>query len=416
MSNAKTLKGLTLADLETMALESNPTLDQLAAVVEKARGIRDQSDRYPNPVVGYNGTEIGNEGAAGQQGAFVSQTIVTGDKLRLNRHVASWNIQEMSWAYQVQKYRVLNDVRLQFYDLLGAQKRLEITARLMKVAQNGLKIARQLKEAKQAAQADVLMARRELNLVRILQQNAEFDRQTAWKRLTLVLGRPNLAMQDIQGALSGSVRKWNWEATSQRLLEESPQLESARARVQGARTAIQRQEVQTVPNVLAQLGVAYDASTRDPIANVQVGVPLPLYNKNRGNIRLAHGEYQRAIRNVERLELQLRDQLAIAFRQFQQAQFQVNLYETSILKDVAENLRLTEASYEAGQVNFTRVLTARRAFFESNLKYVDALIALQKANVILNGFVLTGGLTDVPDIGSRALSGAGQRGQALSGQ
>ena len=119
---------------------------------------------------------------------------------------------------------------------------------------------------------------------------------------------------------------------------------------------------------------------------------------------------------MQRLELQLRDRLATAFRNFQQAKYQVDQYEKNILSNAEESRKLTEAVYKAGQVNFLRVLTARRTYFEANLRYVDALIFLRKASVIIDGFVLTGGLTDVPDIGSRALNGLGQRGQALSGQ
>src|SRR5262249_24627826 len=45
--------GLTLADLEHMALQGNPTLSQAAAQVEAARGRALQAGLYPNPTVGY---------------------------------------------------------------------------------------------------------------------------------------------------------------------------------------------------------------------------------------------------------------------------------------------------------------------------------------------------------------------------
>lgn len=407
---------LTLSELEAIAEESNPALIQLAAVVEKARGIHEQVGLYPNPVVGYSGTEIGNDGAAGQQGGFISQTIVTGDKLRLNRDVASWNVQEMSWKYQTRRHRVLNDVRLRFYDVLGAQQRLAIADDLLKVAENGVKIAEQLRKAKQASRADVLQATVDVNQIQIIQQNAKYENEAAWKRLVAVLGRPDMQSVKLTGSLKAPVAQWRWDSTYQNLLDESPQLQALYARVQGARMAIQRQEVQPIPNILTQLGVARDYSSGDVITNVQIGIPLPIYNRNQGNIRVARSELQRAIRDAERLELQLRDRLAVAFRDFQQAGFQVEQYEKNILKNAEESRKLTEESYQAGQVNFLRVLTARRTYFEANLRYVDAQIALRKASVVIKGFVLTGGLTDVPDIASRAQTGLGQRGQSLSGQ
>ena len=74
---------LTLAQLEQIALERNPTLSQAAMRIESARGQCQQVGLYPNPVAGYVSEEMGSGGTAGKQGAFVSQEIVTGGKLNL---------------------------------------------------------------------------------------------------------------------------------------------------------------------------------------------------------------------------------------------------------------------------------------------------------------------------------------------
>lgn len=406
----------TLADLETMALESNPSLKQLAFVVEKARGIHEQVGLYPNPTVGYFGDEMRDTGSAGMHGGFISQTFVTANKLKLNRDVASWNVQELSWEYQAQRRRVLNDVRLRYYDLLGAQRRLSIADDLLNVAGQGAKIAEQLREAKQASQADVLQAEIDLNEIRIIKRNAEFELQATWKRLAAVLGRSDLPRREIAGALAGAESKRDWETLYGTLLQESPQLQAARSRVHGARMAICRQEVQPIPNILTQTRVGHHLEDGGTMAGVQIGVPLPLFNRNQGTLRVAHGEYQRAIRDAERLELQLRDRLATAYRNFQQAEYQVERYEQDILAKARENLKLTEEAYKGGQLSFLRVLTARRSYFEANLRYIESLIALRQAAVIVDGYVLTGGLAEVPDVGSGALNGLDQRGQTLSDQ
>lgn len=407
---------LTLARLEEIAMESNPSLQQLAAVVEKARGIHEQAGLYPNPVVGYTAGEVGNGGNAGQQGAYLSQTIITGDKLQLTRDVASWSIEEMNWQFQAQQHRVRNDVRLRFYEALGAYKRMQIAEDLLKVAQQGVSIAKELFKAKEASRADVLQATVDLNQIRIVRKNAQFNYEAAWKRLTTVIGRPDMEPGMLVGEITRATAGWEWNEAYQKLLADSPQLQVLRARVQGACLSIQRQEAQPIPNLLTQVAVQHDFGTGDAIASVQLGVPLPVFNRNQGNIRLAQAEYHRAVRDVERTELQLRDQLAVAHRNFKQAKYQVELYEKEILANAREGLKLTEETYKAGEVNFLRVLTARRTYFEANLRYIESLVALRQADVIISGFILTGGLTDVPDIGSRPFAGPGQRGQALSGQ
>jgi outer membrane protein TolC len=55
---------LTLETLETLALASNPAIEKAEAQVRALRGKWIQSGLYPNPVLGYAGDEIGNEGRA----------------------------------------------------------------------------------------------------------------------------------------------------------------------------------------------------------------------------------------------------------------------------------------------------------------------------------------------------------------
>ena len=408
---------LTLNDLKQIAQENNPTLQQLAAVVDKARGIRQQVGLYPNPVIAYSGQEMGDDGTAGQQGGFVSQTIVTGDKLRLNRAVAAWDIEGLSWEYQAQKSRVLNDIRLQFYAVLGAQRRVSMGKKLQKVGEDGVKTAQALFEAKQGARPDVLQAQLDLYPVRIILQNARYDYEAAWRQLASLLGQPELKPARLTGTLEEDPKEWDWESTYQRLLEASPELQVANTRIRRAQALIRRQEAQRIPNLLAQVGVAHDNASGDEVASVVLGIPLPLFNRNQGNIRAACAEYSRSVQDVNRLKLGLRNRLAVVFRDYQQADYQVERYTKDILLIARENLNLTEEGYKQGEFDFLRLLTARRTYYETSLRYVDSLIELRQAEVLLSGLLLTGGLDNVRNISPGADDGAGGlRGMALSGQ
>ena len=66
--------------------------------------------------MGYDSSDIGPTTPAGQQGGFVSQRFITANKLGLNRHVASQEIEQLEQQWFAQRFRVLNDVRIAFYD------------------------------------------------------------------------------------------------------------------------------------------------------------------------------------------------------------------------------------------------------------------------------------------------------------
>ena len=103
--------------------------------MQAARGQYVQVGLYPNPVVGYQGNEIGDERRAGQQGGFIGQEIVTAGKLRLNRDIACQEIRQAEFVWQAQRFRVLTDVRRGFYDVLVAQRAVELTEQLVRIGE-----------------------------------------------------------------------------------------------------------------------------------------------------------------------------------------------------------------------------------------------------------------------------------------
>ena len=77
-----------LKDFEDLAMANNPTLKQANDLVRRSAAQARQAGLYPNPTVGYEGSEIrGGSFGGGEEGAFIQQTIVLGGKLGLRRRV-----------------------------------------------------------------------------------------------------------------------------------------------------------------------------------------------------------------------------------------------------------------------------------------------------------------------------------------
>ena len=119
-----------LADFEAMALDRHPLLRMAAARINEARGDQRQAGLWPNPMVGYSGEEMGNRGTTGMQSGFVWQKIVMGRKLKLASQVAAGRVAEQQHLAKVSRTRVLNGVRVRYYDTLVAQQRVEVTRKM----------------------------------------------------------------------------------------------------------------------------------------------------------------------------------------------------------------------------------------------------------------------------------------------
>jgi outer membrane protein, heavy metal efflux system len=384
--------GLSLDVLSQWAEMHNPTLRQAALAIQAARGRRYQAGLYPNPTLGYVGSEIGNEGQAGQQGGFVGQTIVTGHKLSVNRAVATREVEQSLWTYEARQLRVFNDVALRHAEALGAERIMVLTEELERVATEGVEVSRRLFESGQVGRADVLQAEIQRNQIRILRQTAESNAEAARRRLAHIVGLSELPDQPLVGELEGPATPFDFDQVWNQLLTASPQVMVARAAAERARMQQQVERLRPVPNLELYGSVQRDNVTDDVIYGAQFGMAIPLFDGNQGNMAAAQAEYARARAELERLTLSLRDELAEVWQRYQIARAEVERFREEIIPSAEENLRLTEEGYRLGELDFLRVLTARQTYFQTNVDYRRSLIDLRQAEILISGLLLTGGL------------------------
>jgi cobalt-zinc-cadmium efflux system outer membrane protein len=283
-------------------------------------------------------------------------------------------------------------VRRGFYDVLVAQRAVELTEQLVRIGEQGVNAAEQLAKAKEVARTDVLQARIEADSARILFEKARNRYTSAWRGLAAVVGDPALPLTPLAGSLEDGMVQLAWEDTLNRLLAQSPQLAGAHAGLARAQATLNREWAGRVPNVDLQAGVQYDNATRDAFTSVQVGVPIPVHNRNQGNIRRAQAELAAAQHEVRRMRLALEQRLAAVFEQYATAYQQVEKYNRDIMPNAEESLKLVSAGYQQGEFSYLVLLTAQRTYFQTNLAYLDALRDLRAAAVAIDGNLLADSL------------------------
>ncbi|MEZ6056364.1 MAG: TolC family protein [Planctomycetaceae bacterium] len=403
--------GWTLAQLESLALAQHPAIQEASASAHKVAGYHDQVGTRPNPVVGYNATQLADAGTD-QHVAFVEQELVMGGKLALNQNVLSQEMQSQLWEVETQRYRVLTDVRQKFYEALAAQRRWEMATEFREIAAKGAEIAQLRVDAKEGSMTEVLQAEILRQQVEIQRQQAEAAYRGAWKQLMAATGQPASNPESLDGVLPGASEVPQWESVTSNVLASSPELQGARSRVSRARANIERQDVQAIPNVAVMLAAGRDNGTGSNMVNAQFGLPLPIFNRNEGNISAANAELCRASQEVRRLELAIQSRIAEAAQNYESALAAVTQYDQEILPRAERTLKLTEEAYAAGEFDFLQVLIVRRTYFEANLDAITAKTQLARAGAYLDGMVLSGGL----DTASDTQFDSGLRDQSLSGQ
>ena len=390
---------LTLEQLEQMALENNPTLAQSAAEIRAAVGREQQSGLYPNPTVGYQGEQIrGGAQRGGEQGFFVSQDIVLGGKLGLNRKVRESEKKQAESEAEEQKLRVLNGVRLAYYRALAAQEMVEVRHELGEIAMDAVSTSHQLANVGQADQPDVLQAEVESEQADLAVRMTEQSQLRVWRELAAAVGKPSLKMTHLDGRLEDAPED-SPEQWVQAIVEESPAVKIARAGVEKAEASLARARKESIPNLQLRAGMQenreLEATSGRPIGLqgfADAGVELPLFNRNQGNVEAARAEVERARQEVTRLQLVLRERAASVLENYSNSRTAVERYRERMLPRAQKAYDLYKQSYQQMGASYPQVLIAQRTLFQLRADYITALEGLWTNATALKGFMLTDGL------------------------
>ena len=385
---------LSLTDLEAIAFANNPTLAQSAAEVSAASGRYVQYSLAPNPVVGYQGAEIGDGGSVGQQGFFINQEFVRRQKRRIARSVGSREVALAQQNAAIQQLRVLNDVRCEHFNVLIGERAQMLAEQVHKLSIDKLNKTKKLFDAQLVPFHDVLQASIQAHVAHIAIGNARNRYLAAWRRLASLLGTPSLSPRPLKGSLDPGDKPLDWDTAIQHIYERSPQLARARANANWKRTVLAQSKAAMRPNLLAVAGMQQDTESHDLIGNLQLGLPLPLFNKNQGNIQEAYAELRKAELDVERTRLAIRSRLASTYEVYMNSWNEVNQYTEHILPDAKSALDLVVRGYEQQQFDIITLLDSERTYAKANLAYLKSLQDLGITRIVIEGSLLIGSLRE----------------------
>jgi cobalt-zinc-cadmium efflux system outer membrane protein len=391
---------LRLEDLEHMALANNPSLGQAAASARAAAGKSVQAGLYPNPIMSANGDEIsrGPIIRGGEFGGGFSQQLVTAGKLGLSRRVAQEHQKETEAEAEAQKYRVLNAVRSLYYQALGDQRLIEVRADLAKLARRAVDISRELANVGQADQPDVLAAEIEADRVELELLNAQNARERTWRQLAAVVNEASLQPGPLEGDLE-NLPKLEQEAALQTILNESPEIRAAQADAARAEAAMKRAQVEKIPDIMVSGGVRYNRELLEQSAGgglrpvgkegfFEIGVQIPIFNRNQGNVAAARADLDRSRLDVDRTKLMLRARLAVAYKEYRDAVATAERYRTTMLPKAQKAYELYINSFRQMAAAYPQALIAQRNLFQLQDGYVIALVSAWQRSVEIQGMLL----------------------------
>jgi len=394
--------GLKLEDLERMALENNPTLKQATFEVQAASGRAKQAGLYPNPIVSMVGSEIsaGPIIRGGEIGGGFSQRIVTGGKLGLSRRIGEQDRLTSEHAAEAQRYRVLNAIRSLYYQALADQRLVQVRAQLARLAQDVVRISSELGNVGQADKPDMLSAEIEAQRLELGLTTARNALERTWRQISAVVNNPALRPTLLEGDLE-NVPKLDADQALEKIFSESPELRIAEAETTRSEMALKRARRDPLPDIIVSGGVRYNrelleqspgGTARRPVGiegYFDIGVQIPIFNRNQGTVSTAKADAERARLEVDRTKLALRMRMATVYREYQDAMATIERYRTQMIPRAQQSYDLYLKSFQAMAASYPQVLIAQRNLFQLQEEYITTLVAAWQRSIEINGMLLS---------------------------
>lgn len=407
---------ITLAELERKALQNNPTIGQAKADVDIAAGFAKQAGLYPNPVLSAVGEEVsgGPVIRGGEFGGGFQQRIVTAGKLGLSRKSAELGRAITEESAKAQRQRVLNAVRTLYYQALSDQYRIRVRTALVQLAADAVRVSGELANVGQADQPDLLAADVEAQRIQLDLADAVNRRERTWRQLAAVVNDPSLAAVGLDDDLE-MVPRVEIEQALEAIYANSPELRAASIDSDRAQTELNRARKDVIPDLLVSGGVRYNRELLEttnggvlrrpvgPEGFFDIGVQIPIFNRNQGNVGAAKAAVERAKLEVDRTKLALRARLAEAYREYRTSLTRADRYKQEVLPKAQRAYELYLSNFRQMAGAYPQALIAQRNLFQLQDAYVDALTVVWQRSVEIQGLLLTGGTEIFPPDSARGM-------------
>jgi cobalt-zinc-cadmium efflux system outer membrane protein len=371
------------------ALEHNPELAALrqqhgiaAAAVVIAR-------TYPfNPVL-----DAKTRGVSGPISATITNRVSQEYKLLLEvevrgqgeqrRQAAAAALSRTDWEIAAQELALAVRVVRAFDAVLYRQEKLRLVEESVRLNEEVARQVRQLVTQGRLHQVDGIVARSEAEDARAQLGPGRTALAMARNDLRLALGMVNEVF-DLQGTLETRPGRPNVVRLTQEALEQRADLHARQLAVAEAEARLRLELANRYGNPTIGPDWEYD-DTRANHIGVQIGVPLPVFNRRRGEVLQRQAERARAELEVSQYEVLVRQQVQGAVDRLEEARQGVDLYRSRILPNLQTSLEEVRRLYALADpgADLSRVIDFRRKLLKARDGYLDVLLELRQAQADL---------------------------------
>ena len=366
---------LTLDVALERAARANPELAAARREVEALEAGVVQARTRPNPELAAMAEDT--RSATRTTRLQINQPVELGGKRATRIEAAGQARAVAEAALRAKRADIRADVTTAFFDALIAQERLRLAQANADLARRTTAVTQRRVQAGKVSPIEETRVQVSEAGVRVALHAAERELAAARSRLAGLLGDTAPGFERLAGDLG--VPTLPRHADLARRAERSPDLQWARIELERRRALAEVERRRRIPDVTVSVGAQRDNELDLDQAIVGISVPVPLFDRNQGNLEEALRRVDQARDELSAAELRLSVEFAGALGRLTTARNELEALERDILPGAQNAYDAVLKGFELGKFGFLEVLDAQRTLSAARFQALDALREAHRA-------------------------------------
>ena len=374
---------ITLRQVLAVALMRNPQLRAFSWEVRAAQARQLQAGLAPNPDLEVEVEEVGGTGArsgfdSAETTIFLSQLIELGDKRTKRTKLAAMEKRLAGWDYETKRLDVFTEVNKAFVDVLAEQERVELAQDSVELSKEVLDTVRKRVEAGKDSPVEQTKGQVALANAEIGFEKAKSALESARKRLSATWADKSPVFEKAAGQLHSIVPVPALDDLTV-LVDQNPEMARWAVEMDQRKAALELAKANAIQDVRFGGGMQHFNDTDDKAFVVGVAVPIPVFDRNQGNVLEAKYKLEQGGARRHAVETTIHTALVEACAKLSSSFHEATALRDRVVEGAQSAFDAANEGYRAGKLGFLDVLDAQRTLFEAKAKYIDALAAYHAA-------------------------------------
>ncbi|QDF96995.1 cobalt-zinc-cadmium resistance protein [Azoarcus sp. DD4] len=363
-----------------LALRANPALAAAAREVAAGDGAVLQAGFLPNPELAALVEDTRRETRTAA--LVLNQPIQLGGK-RAARVRAAEGAREVAAAeLAATRAQVRAGVIGAFFDVVIAQEGARLAAESVALAQRATTAAAKRVAAGKVSPVEETRARVAEAGVAVEAARAASALRAARSRLAAFWGNAMPRFERAEGEMVLPAPQAYSDLAAR--LDAAPVLRRAGAEVARRRAVVALERARRIPDLTVSVGVQRDEDLGRNQAIVGLSVPLPLFDRNQGNLAEALARADQARDELAASRIRLASEAAQAWERLETARWEAEELAREALPGAQRALDAATKGFELGKFDFLLVLDAQRTLFQARSQHLRSLAEAHRARAELD--------------------------------